>query len=126
MLERCKNYIDMAGCNAIHSYSNWGESLFLIDSACYGIVRLSKYKDDNDAIVISDLNVDDRFRNIGIGKQLIQLAEELIFNICKMKYAQLCAEKNSWLVNWYKRMGYKEVEQDNEYIYLEKENTNNT
>jgi len=108
----------------------WGKSQIIITSDAYGLVNVS-YENEmfteegGYAAVLSGLIVHPTKRHSGYGRALVQKAE----SVAKENGAKLMilwADKNDWVINWYKRLGYVESdyprEQDEpDLVELEKE-----
>lgn len=103
----------------------WGESIKYITDDASGMISVTfDYwdEDDDNVAYISSLVVSEDKRGQGIGKTLLHEAENAIRNK-GYNYAKLCVEKsNEWVVDWYKREGYREVnmngydEEDRKYL----------
>ena len=77
------------------------------------------YNDDNDSIYLEGLNVDESIRNKKLGTILLKLCDLIGIVLC-FKNIYLWVEKDSWMYNWYKRIGYSYFsnhEQDN-YVWM--------
>lgn len=99
----------------------WGESWIIVTTDGCGLVTVSFEKDmfsgDEPASVLSGLSVVSEKRQSGLGRALVEAAE----NVARERGAKLMilwADKNDWVINWYKRLGYVESdyprEQDEE------------
>lgn len=68
-----------------------------------------KYPEQKDRLFISSLSVSEEAREQGLGRKIItsfeQFAKEKEYKEC-----WLFADKNNWVFDWYKRMGYKEAQ----------------
>lgn len=70
---------------------------------------LYAYNDDSDSIFLSNLEVNNDFRNNGIGNFMLDLAvNHLAPNLGRTKL-YLCVDEKSWMFDWYKRKGFKFV-----------------
>ncbi len=91
-----------------HEYKNksdYGTFFMLEDGSA--LCRIYGFKDDDSYMVLDSLSVKPNFRNRGIGTRLQEIREEY----AKKKnctHVFLWVEKNSWMIDWYKRRGYIE------------------
>lgn len=66
------------------------------------------WENNDDAVYISDLHVDERCRNEGYASELMLIAEDITKNK-KFKMLLLTADSNSWMYKWYKKLGFKSI-----------------
>lgn len=88
------------------SDSTWGTTFYTMKSDGRGFIKTYYYLDDPDYIYASDLHVDKDMRNKGIGSKLL----EIHLNNAKClgaKYSLLWVRKDTWIKDWYKKLGYK-------------------
>lgn len=98
---------------------SWGSSIFLMEKEGKAFGRLYWYNDDILNKYIEGLSVDDQFRKQKIGTSLLKRLEKISKSMCANSIS-LKVEKNTWMYDWYKRLGYKECKTNEE-----KENENN-
>ena len=89
----------------------WGRSNIIVTSDGCGLVTVSFENDmfagPEKAAVLSGLSVVDSKRKSGYGRALVAAAEDLARKE-GAKMMILWADKNDWVINWYKRLGYVE------------------
>lgn len=83
-----------------------------------GIVFVSLDENVKTAAYIFNLNVDTRFRKHRIGSDLIKEAERYAKEELNANVISLSAEKNTFLPDWYKRIGYTPIFSTDNYITL--------
>lgn len=110
---------EFESCLTIHRNKwFWGYSEYVIYGHGQGIIHIQYQDDYSDIAVFSGLSVIPDYRKTGLGKKLLEYAEKLAFkNGCTK--IELSAEKDSWIVEWYKRMGYKIVDKFREESFYE-------
>lgn len=67
--------------------------------------------------IIHSLLVCDDWRRKGIGKELMEEAERKIA-LHNYDYAYLYVLENSWMHEWYKRLGYEDTKEPSESRYV--------
>lgn len=78
------------------------------------------YKDDPDSMFLAALSVSEQHRKQGRGSELLDQMESFGRDLGCL-YSYLWAKKDSWMLDWYQRRGYKIYsEKDSEYIWLRK------
>lgn len=108
----------------IHNYykgDDFQHVILMLDSGV-GIIRVYQYFDDQELVTLDMLNVEERYRNKGIGKKLMEWGEKIGKNL-GVKYIYLQVEKGSWMEKWYSRLGYKFDklnEEDPKWIWMKK------
>lgn len=102
----------------------WGKSLYVMEERGIALVCVSWYEDDQpDTAFIEGLSVSFKYRELGYGSSLMDMAE----NVCRAlerRYAILGVVRGSWQEQWYRRRGYKDCErrhEDKELIMLRKD-----
>ena len=80
-----------------------------------GSIRLWISDENPRKLFLSNLMVQPEDRNKGIGKALLDYSEKAAKRL-GMKRIALKVRKDSWMENWYKRIGYQE-----DYIWDEQE-----
>lgn len=89
----------------------WGRSMIIVTSDGCGLVTVSFENDmfsgPEKAAVLSGLSVVESKRKSGYGRALVAAAEDLTRSQ-GAKLMILWADKNDWVLNWYKRLGYVE------------------
>lgn len=84
----------------------WGQSFNLILDDATAIITTSITNDEPEQAYISGLSVYPPRRNVGRGRVMMLNALDVARkNHCK--YAFLMADKDSFVFEWYKRMGFK-------------------
>lgn len=110
------------------SYTDWGWTLIVMEKRGMAMARTYMI-DDDENLYFDWLSVDVSARNTGLGTKLlmshIKAANELKLN------SALWVVSDSWMHNWYKRVGYvdgDEYEEENAtWMNLKyKENDNNS
>ncbi len=66
------------------------------------------YLDDKSTMYLSSLHVNKNHRNVGIGKRL-QIIREQIAKTNDAKCVMLWVKKDSWMHEWYKRCSYQDL-----------------
>ncbi len=110
-------YNEFAGKLVIHRNKwFWCSSEYIIYDGGKGVVSVQYQDDYPDMATLSCLSVLPSERTMGIGRKLVEFAEEEARKNGRKKM-ELGAERNSWLVSWYQRLGYRIVETytDDEY-----------
>ena len=76
---------------------------------------------ENDECIINSLHVDEKYRNLNVGTALIKKAELKSLDNGSLK-TTLYVIKDSWMHNWYQRLGYSDTKSPCEtgYIKMEK------
>ena len=80
------------------------------------------YKDDNKSVYLSSLEVNKNERQGGIGTKLQELRESIAIKL-GFKVAYLWVLEDSWMRDWYKRRGYKDLKKHDDkhcYIWMQK------
>lgn len=77
------------------------------------------YYDDWSTCYLANLLVDMNHRNKGIGLKMIE-TQEKVAKLCKIKNLTLMVEKDSWIHDWYERLGYTDVKTDQNNIWMTK------
>lgn len=96
----------------------WGDSEYIIYGHGEGIIHMQIQDDYADTAVLSGLSVIPAYRNNGLATKLLEFAEmEASKRGCK--HVNLGTEKNTWLVEWYKRKGYRVVDTYSEDEFFE-------
>lgn len=99
----------------------WGDTIKIITNDGRGTIRVSFDKEWPCAATIDSFSVVETARNKGIGKQLLEKAEQAAKDYDNhIKYVLLDAEKNSWVVDWYKRCGYEVIKETDNCYTMEK------
>jgi len=78
-----------------------------------------RYNDDSSSVYFANLYVSKKYRNNGIGNNLLkileQIGESLNANNC-----YLLVEKESWKHNWYRSSGYSDFKEQEKFTWMEK------
>lgn len=75
---------------------------------------------DNDECIINSLHVDEKYRNQNVGTTLIKKAELKSLDNGALK-TTLYVIKDSWMHNWYQRIGYSDTKSPCEIGYIKME-----
>lgn len=101
----------------------WGKSTIVLIDNC-GIINI-QFENGYYYGYISDLKVSPKNRRQGIATELMKKAESLIIEN-GFNEAQLKVEKDhSFQYEWYKRLGYNVIIEDEDYFYMRKIFENN-
>ena len=84
---------------------SWGDSILIMEKKGKAFGRIYWYHDDNTTVYLDWLNVDPKFRSMGIGTELQKIREE-IGRCLGAKFSCLWVEKGTWMHYWYYRSGY--------------------
>lgn len=103
----------------------WGKSLHIIEKeSAAALVSVSWYEDCNfDCAYIDGLSVSFKYRELGYGRELMDMAED-VCRCLEKQYAVLSVVKGSWQEEWYRRRGYEDFDNgliDEELITLRKD-----
>lgn len=82
--------------------------------------RLSVMLDEIDTICIDFIGVDDSRRNLGYGREMIELASCIGLANGAVKARIICL-KDSWLHKWYERLGFvdlQEHETEKDWVWM--------
>lgn len=84
----------------------WGRSFDIISNDGHATVSVSVTKEEPEQAYISGLSVHESSRREGLGKKMMDFAIDVARqNTCK--YAYLLTDKDSFVFEWYKRLGFK-------------------
>lgn len=104
-------------------HTDWGIIFHLLHNEGKGYCKLYSYNDDPDIWYISDLNISENYRNMGIGTNFMNVC----IDICKRyngQKIQLQVYDNAeqFIHDWYKRLGFYEFihSKRKEYSWLTK------
>jgi len=101
---------------------HWGTYFYFMEKKGVAFGRAYIYNDQKDRIFLDSLHVDKLYRHSGYGQKMQIIREELGRKM-KCKWAYLYVKKKSWMWKWYKRRGYKFVDnvKDREgFIWMKK------
>lgn len=125
MIDRYNEFADKLVIHRNKWY--WGESEYIIYDGGKGLVSVQFDDDYPDTATISCLSVLPSERTMGLGSRLVEFAEGEAKKRGNHR-VELGSERNSWLVKWYQRMGYRVMEtytedeyQDERMVYLVKD-----
>lgn len=85
---------------------------------------LYRYKDDLDTAYLSNVFVEEKKRNKGLGNNILFQAENFAKNNFKAKVIVLKVIEKSWMHDWYQRHGYIDFERcqgDKSMMWMKKE-----
>ena len=94
----------------------WGHSITIVTEDGSGYVNLQQENGIEDEMCISNLSVLEEQRHKGIGTALLAEAERVAKDY-GMKRIYLSAEKGSFVVDWYERIGYTKDKYRNKHLY---------
>lgn len=79
---------------------------------------LYTYNDEPKIVYLSHLYVNPQYRSRGLGRTVINLIKDEVFEYRRAEELRLWVNKDSWVHGWYKRAGFKDMEgeTDNSYI----------
>lgn len=98
----------------------WGRTHTIIIRNGHGLVNVSVENDNPKAASIHGLSVTEDYRRLGIGRALIMEAEQEAREMGATRVG-IATEPNSWLEDWYKRLGYEfDSYDENNLIVLSK------
>lgn len=108
-------------CTAI-----WGNAICVMERKGVAFCRISWYKDDPETVYIDSLSVNKDMRKRGIARHILTMLETIGRRL-GAKQSRLCVIPNSWVYYWYKRCGYVEYSNDEQFVYMQKsiKGTNN-
>ena len=86
-------------------------TLYIMGFNGISFARLYWYKDDNTSIYLADLSVCNSCTGHGLGKELQEIREDIGKKL-GAKYSYLLVDKGSWMQDWYKRRGYKDIHKE--------------
>lgn len=100
------------------------KTFFVMQKDKISFGRLYIYNDDTTTMYISDLSVQESWRCIGYGKQMLNHLENIAR---KLNGKTICLQVNinTWMYDWYKRSGYTVMESNdnsnqNVLVWMEK------
>jgi GNAT superfamily N-acetyltransferase len=86
----------------------WGQTHTVVRRNGHGLVNVSVHNDIPGVATIHGLSVTEDYRKIGIGYSLLYWAEQEAKSMGATE-VELCAERGSWIEDWYVRCGYKKT-----------------
>ena len=92
----------------------WGKSYHFVTTDGKAMVCLAVEDDRPDCGCIQSLMVHESIREQGKGTELVRLAEDYAEQL-GLEQVYLCARKHTFLVDWYRRLGYKVYDDNPEY-----------
>ena len=101
----------------------WGWEIYIMEKKGRAFGRVYGYRDDKSTAYLAGLSVRESARRQGIGTDL-QVLREAIAIGCGAKTSCLWVEKGTWMHEWYKRRGYKDLkdhEDQENNVWMEKE-----
>lgn len=95
--------------------TSWGKRIYYNNDDNSIRFALYYYNDDTSILYFSNLHVDEKYRNRGIGQKIL----DYVFEYAKKheyKDIILNVVKDSWVQKWYERNGFEYIEDaDGEY-----------
>lgn len=109
--------------NYIFTEAKWEEHTKIhfmsFDGSVYG--QLYFYHDEPEKFMLAELMVSPAKRNKGLGTKMQQIREKKAKEM-GAKTLHLWVEKDSWLIDWYKRRGYVlDGDMDDKNYWMKKE-----
>lgn len=101
----------------------WGKSFYLIEEDGTATISVSVTNDEPEQAYISGLSVLKGHRRKGLGTMFMNMALVEAKSL-GCKYAYLMADKDSFVFEWYKRMGFKyygHKQDDNGFVPMYRE-----
>lgn len=94
----------------------WGHSITIIDKAAMIVIEI---RDDcKNCAFLCELKVHPELQRQGIATKLMNICEEIIYQEYTSEFISLYVEKDvEWLVNWYKKLGYSILWDQDEIYY---------
>lgn len=84
----------------------WGSEILIMEREGKAFARTYWYDDDKASIYFDMLSVNSKIRRHGIGTDLLKMHEEIGKELGATA-SYLGVKKDSWIHDWYKRVGYK-------------------
>lgn len=88
--------------------SFWGRTVVIVLDGGYALAMVSMMDGDESVATIHDIMVHIDRRGIGLGSLLLEQAVETA-RLMGAQTAKLAVDPDSWMCDWYKRHGFKEV-----------------
>lgn len=95
-----------------HMPTAWGGAILIMERRGKAFVRIYWFADDKGTVCIDWLSVDAEIRKRGVGTALLEACEAEGRSLGATT-ACLWVRKETWMHEWYKRLGYKDL-RDNE------------
>ena len=93
------------------------QALFIMEKSGHAMIRICKM-DYEDCVYLSDLYVNEDYRKNNLGNELMVICEKIARKI-KVNAIELDAYINSWVIEWYKKLGF-EITQSTGFITMVK------
>lgn len=84
-------------------------SIWFMEKKGYVFFRLYHHHDRPSSIMFDNFSVEEDVRRMGLGTEVMNLLPEIAEKLGFI-YISLWCEKDSWLVDWYKKLGYEYLE----------------
>jgi len=101
---------------------DWGISIHFMEINGNGYGRIYQYSDDLKTYYIEGISVSPKVRRLGMAATFMNLIYQLAISD-GIRSLILKVKKDSWVVDWYLRLGYrhfKECEEEKEYCWMRK------
>lgn len=121
MIDINKINLEISGFISHHSIESWGNIIYLMERDGRAFAKIYWFNDE-DAVYLSDLNVDINVRRQGIGTKLQKIREDIGKQIGATE-ARLWVKIDTWMHDWYLRRGYTDFEineKEDNAIWMEK------
>lgn len=103
----------------IQDWKSYKRVIIVSDKGSVFVELYDQYLCYNIKAQIWGLFVEESFRNKGVGKQLIQYAENVIKQFGEQRIAIIWDNSTpSWIMDWYKKSGYKFIQDLNDTDFL--------
>lgn len=100
----------------------WGYMIYIMEKHGKALCSVYWYKDNDESLYVSNLSVAVNSRNEGLGTELFCICEK-IGNFLNAESSCLMVLKDSWMYNWYSRLGYEYLNvdtYDSSYVWMKK------
>ena len=80
--------------------------VYCMEEHGYAFCELSYYENERHSMFLSNLNVEEQYRRMGMATELISIVSSIAKKKgCKYIYLHT-VDENSWITYWYKRLGF--------------------
>ena len=95
--------------------TDWGKIYYYRNRYC--MFAIYTYDDDESTVYLSNVKVKKSERGCGFGNRILRFVSK---EARKHNYSIICLKvlKLSWMHNWYSRHGYKDLEENNNYVWM--------
>jgi GNAT superfamily N-acetyltransferase len=89
-----------------YSKDDWGDCVWLMEKSGKAFARAYWFKDVRKTIYLDSLSVIEESQNQGYGTKMQEIRESIGKEL-GAKYSCLWVRKGTWMIEWYKKRGYK-------------------